>query len=176
MAYLVNGTEGLLKAGDTTTIVRGIEHMFWNAQPEDDLAIRVKLVPGLNAATFFETFSGLMRDSGAARFWPGCLRCVPLVPPAPRPADDKGRSANPMHFMALLYHHRVLLGDLPEWLRVPFQSTMYRLAPFFGCRMTYPEYSATSMFAAAHGKVDVTNVSGDFVTAGQQVGEQREEL
>lgn len=59
--FWVNGTEQVIGPGEQIVIPAGVPHRFWNEDDEPAHHIG-RFSPGLNIASFFETFFALSRD------------------------------------------------------------------------------------------------------------------
>ena len=60
-AFVVDGEERRVGAGEGATIRAGTPHAWWNSSDEEGVAI-VEFRPALNTEGFFETFFGLAQD------------------------------------------------------------------------------------------------------------------
>ena len=60
-AFVVDGEEGRVGAGERATVPVGTPHAWWNAGDEEGVAI-VEFRPALKTEEFFETFFGLAQD------------------------------------------------------------------------------------------------------------------
>lgn len=120
MEILVAGERRMLYAGDVAMVPKGVPHQWWNISREQDLSFNVTFTPALNTEAMFEQAWGLVKIG----------KCKPDG--GPRLVDA----------LMMMNEYHVYLAGAPVWLQKGISAIVGAIAPLFGFRKYYPEFSS----------------------------------